>query len=69
MITVCKIMIYFDIHIRIYIDLNETVFIIDTDVIDTVLGSVTRYISKHGNFNDVMVVYGPLVHPGCSSLA
>ena len=33
-ITMCKIMIYFDIHIRIYIDLNERVFIIITDVID-----------------------------------
>ena len=48
-ITMCKIMIYFDFHhLRIYIDLNERVFIIVTDVIDTVLGSITRYISKHG---------------------
>ena len=32
-------MIYFDFyHLRIYIDLNERVFIIITDVIDTVLG-------------------------------
>ena len=50
MITICKIMIYFDFpHLRIYIDLNERVFIIVTGVIDTVLGSITRYISKHGS--------------------
>ena len=48
-ITMCKIMIYFDFrHIRIYIDLNERVFIIVTDVIDTVLGPIVRYTSKHG---------------------
>ena len=45
----CKIMIYFDFpQLWIYIDLNERVFIIVTDVIDTVLGSITRYINKHG---------------------
>ena len=37
----CKIMIYFDFHhLRIYIVLNESVIIIVTDVIDTVLGSI-----------------------------
>ena len=48
MITMGKIMIYFDIHIWIYIDLNERVFTIVTGVIDTVLGSIIQYISKHG---------------------
>ena len=47
-ITMCKIMIYFDIHIWIYIDLNGRVFTIVTDVIDTVLGGITRYICIHG---------------------
>ena len=41
--------IYFDFHHhRIYIVLNERVFIIVTDVIGTVLGSITRYTNKHG---------------------
>ena len=48
-VVVYNVMIYFDFHhCRIYIVLNERVFIIVTDVIDTVLGSITRYISKHG---------------------
>ena len=48
-ITMCKIMLYFNYcHLRIYIDLNERVFIKVTDVIDTVLGSISQYISKHG---------------------
>ena len=42
--------IYFDFHhLRIYIVLNERVFIIVTDVIDAVLGSITGYISRHGD--------------------
>ena len=44
MIKMCKIVINFDFHhLWIYIHLNERVFIIVTDVIDTVLGSITRY--------------------------
>ena len=45
----CKIMIYFNFHyLRIYIVVNEIVFIIVTRVIDTVLGSITQYTRKHG---------------------
>ena len=58
MITMCKIMIYFDLrHLLIYLDLNERVFIIVTDVIDTVLGSITRYNKQTWlNFNDEFMV-------------
>ena len=51
MITMCKIMIYFDIHIRVYIDLNERVFIIVTDVL---IQSI--YKQTWLNFNDEFVV-------------
>ena len=56
MIAMCIIMIYFDIHIWIYIDLNERVFTIVTDVIDSLMIHYSIYKQTWLNFNDEFMV-------------
>ena len=56
----CKTMIYFYFqHLRIYIVLNESVFIIVTDVIHAALGSITRFFYMKPSFLGVRPRFWP----------